>query len=268
MQRKGYDDTLDPDLYFTKAYLVGVVPHVNDPIVISVVKVGRKVHRAFINQWSSTDVLFWSTFVNLRLSSDQMRPHDGCLVGFAGDQVEVQGYIDLRTTFSDEEVTRTIVIRYVVVNTPSAYNLLLGRSSLNRLGAVASMKHMKMKIPSLDGKVITIRSNQKDARKCYESSLKNIRSYNSTTISHGEKVTEVLEAELGHRQQSGPAGDVREREIEGKLFRLGASLGQELQDQIVGVIARHLDAFVRSSIDMPGINPHFLCHRLTMDNKV
>jgi len=127
---------------------------------------------------------------------------------------------------------------------------------------------MKMKLPSLKGKVITIRSNQKDARKCYESSLKNRRSYNSAAISHERKVVEVLEAELGHRQPSGPAGDVREREIEGKLFKLGASLGQELQDQIAGVIVRHLDAFAWSSADMPGIDPDFLCHRLTMDNRV
>jgi len=37
-------------------------------------------------------------------------------------------------------------------------------------------------------------------------------------------MVEVLEAELGHKQCSGPAGDVQEREIEGKLFKLGASL--------------------------------------------
>ena len=98
-----------------------------------------------------------------------------------------RGYIDLRTTFLDEEVVRTIVIRYVVVNTPSAYNLLLGRPSLNMLGAVASTKHMKMKLSSLEGRVITIRSNQKDAWKCYESSLKNMRSYYAATISQGER---------------------------------------------------------------------------------
>jgi len=94
-----------------------------------------------------------------------------------------RGYIDLRTTFSDEEAARTIVIRYVVVNTPSTYNLLLGKPSLNRLGEVASTKHMKMKLLSLEGRVITIRSNQKDARKCYESSIKNKRSYNAAIIS-------------------------------------------------------------------------------------
>jgi len=94
--------------------------------------------------------MFWSTFVNLQLSPDQLRPHDGCLVGVAGDHMEVRGYVDLRTT-------------------PSANNLLLGRPFTNRLGAVASIKHMKMRLPSEEGKAITIRSNQKAARKCYES---------------------------------------------------------------------------------------------------
>ena len=76
-----------------------------------------------------------------------------------------------------------------------------------------------------------------------------------------------MEAELGHRQRPRPAGDVREREIGGKLFKLGPLLGQELQNQIAGVIARHLDAFVWST-DMPGIDPDFLCHKLTMDSRV
>jgi len=155
-------------------------------------------------------------------------------------------------TFSDEEATRTIVIRYVVVNTPSAYNLLLGRPSLNRLGAVASKKHMKMKLTSLEGRVITRQSNQKDARKYYESNLKSRRSYNAATISQGGKVAEVLETELSHRPRPRPVGDVQEREIEGKLFKLGASMGQKLEDQIAGVIVRHLDAFVWTSTDMAG----------------
>jgi len=89
LEARGHDDMPDPDLYFTKADLVGVVPHDNEPVVISVVMVERKLHWALIDQGSSADVMFWSTFVNLRLSPDQMRSHDGCLVGFALDQVEV-----------------------------------------------------------------------------------------------------------------------------------------------------------------------------------
>jgi len=104
-----------------------------------------------------------------------LRPYDGCFVSFAGNQVEVQGYVELRTTFVDENVTMTITIRYIVYNVPSAYNFLIGQPFLNRLGVVASTTHMRMRVPSEEGGVITIKDNQKAARKCYESSLKNGR---------------------------------------------------------------------------------------------
>ena len=47
------------------------------------------------------------------------------MYGFAGDQVEVRGYTELRTTFTDGLASRTEKIRYLVVNAPSAYNILL-----------------------------------------------------------------------------------------------------------------------------------------------
>jgi len=48
----------------------------------------------------------------------------------------VHGYIELRMTFSDGIAAMTITIRYILVNASSAYNLPLGRPSLNRLTAV------------------------------------------------------------------------------------------------------------------------------------
>jgi len=73
-------------------------------------------------------------------------------------------------------------VRYIVVNASSSYNLLLRRPSLNKLGAVVSTRHMKMKLPSLDGGVIIIKPDQKKARKCYESSLKSKRGTYSITV--------------------------------------------------------------------------------------
>ena len=52
------------------------------------------------------------------------------------------------------------------------------------------------------------------------------------------------------------------------MFKLGKSLSIELRDRISEVITRHLDAFAWSTADMPGIDPDFLCHRLTMDLSV
>ena len=83
--------------------------------------------------------------------------------------------MELRTTFTDGTASRMENIRYLVVNAPSAYNILLGRPTLNRLRAVSSTRHMKMKLLDLGGKVITIKSNQKDAKRCYENNLKTKR---------------------------------------------------------------------------------------------
>ncbi|XP_068500838.1 uncharacterized protein [Phaseolus vulgaris] len=165
----------ESDPVFTRTDLQDVVPHDNDPVVISVVTAGRKVQRVLVDQGSSADVMFWSTFNKLRLSPDLLRPYTGCLYGFADNQVEVRGYPELRTTFSNGAASRTENIRYLVVNANSTYNILLGRPVLNRLNAVASTRHMKMKLPDLSGKVIVIKSNQEEARKCYENSLKTKR---------------------------------------------------------------------------------------------
>jgi len=259
------DQALDIDLVFPKADLRDVILHDNDPVVISVVTTGRKVHRVLVDQGSSPDMMFWSTFNKLQLSLDQLRPYTGCLYGFAGDQVEVYGHIELRTTFTDGVASRTENIKYLVVNAPSAYNILLGRPALNRLRAVASTRHVKMKLPSLGWTMITIISDQKEAKRCYENNLKTKRGvFTVTTRAPSEEGV----ARVAQERRPEPAGDVLEREIVGRMFKLGKSLSQGTQDQIAKVIARHLDAFAWSVSDMSDIDPNFLYHRLTMDPHV
>ena len=85
VETQGLDLTLEPDLVFTKTNLRDVVSHDNDPVVISMVTTGRKVHHILMDQGSSTDVMFWLTFNKLQLSLDQVRPYVGCLYNFAGD---------------------------------------------------------------------------------------------------------------------------------------------------------------------------------------
>jgi len=308
------DHSPDVDITFTKGDLRDVVPHANDPILISLVTAGRTVHRVLVDQGSSADVMFGPTFEKLQLSPDQLRPYGGCLYSFAGDQVEVRGYIELRTNFTDGLVSRTEKIRYLVVNALSAYNILLGRPTLNRTGVVPSTRHMKVKLPSMEGLIITIRSNPKEAKKCYENSLKNKRSVchvtttrplgaepaqESRRVSHtavevvaegdvpmedvearsksleGERncsetarETGIARALIASERKPQPVEEWLEKEISGKVFKLGRTLDSETQDQIPKVISRHLDAFAWAASDIPGIDPDFLCHRLAMDPQV
>jgi len=76
-----------------------------------------------------------------------------------------------------------------VVNANSAYNILLGRPALNRLRVVASTRHMKMKLPDLSGWVIVIKSDQEEARKCYENSFKTKRGVFAVTKRPGQEET-------------------------------------------------------------------------------
>jgi len=86
--------------------------------------------------------------------------------------VGTKGYIELYTTFGEGRSTRTIKIRYLVINTNTSYNILLGRPSINRLMAIVSTPHLAMKFPSRIGDILTVHVDQKEARECYAESLR------------------------------------------------------------------------------------------------
>jgi len=85
------------------------------------------------------------------------------LLTFSGERVSTKGYIDLVTTFRRRNATRKIKIRYLVVDGCTPYNALLGKSSLNKLGAIVSTPHLAMKFPTEKGEIATIYVNQRDA---------------------------------------------------------------------------------------------------------
>jgi len=102
-----------------------------------------------------------------------------------------------------------------------------------------------------------MRVDQKMARICYERRLKNHRGTYTITNQVGGP---SLEADPCDERRPGPVGDVRELVINGKRFKLRASLCKELEDKIVEVISKNMNTFAWSSVDMPGIDPDFLCH--------
>ena len=59
-----------------------------------------------------------------------------------------------------------------MVEANTSYNILLGRPSLNQLGAIVSTPHLIMKFPSSMADVITVHVNQKTAKECYAASLR------------------------------------------------------------------------------------------------
>ena len=69
------------------------------------------------------------------------------------------------------QLTATTTARFLIVDAPSAYNMLLERPSLNAIGAVPSTYHIVIKFPTTNG-VEMVRGNQRIARECYSASMK------------------------------------------------------------------------------------------------
>jgi len=86
--------------------------------------------------------------------------------------VDTKGYIDLFTTFGDDYLSKTIKVRYLLVNANTSYNILLGRPSISRLKAIVSTPHLAMKFPSINGDIAIVHVDQKTAQGCYVASLK------------------------------------------------------------------------------------------------
>jgi len=121
-----HDSSQSPNVVFTSQDRADVLPYEDDPVVVSAIAMGRRVHRVLVDQGSSGDVMFWDAFTGFGILQEQLQYFDGVLIGFSGDLVEVRGYFDLRTMFADDYAAKTIVVRYIVVMAHSSYNILLG----------------------------------------------------------------------------------------------------------------------------------------------
>ena len=141
-------------------------------MVISVDIDNFTIKKTLVDQGSSVDILYWKTFKAMRIPLEEMMPYDDHVVSFSRERVGTKGYIELYTTFGLNKASKTFKIRYLVIDANTSYNILLGRSSLNKLGAIISTPHLAMKFPSLSGDILVIHVDQKIARECYTESLR------------------------------------------------------------------------------------------------
>lgn len=101
-------------------------PHSDDPMVISVKSEEWNIKRILVDQGSSVDILYLEAFERLCLVLEDMKPFRGSLVRFSREHVQVKGYITLRITFGDHYQAKGIKVKYLPIDTPSSYNIILG----------------------------------------------------------------------------------------------------------------------------------------------
>ena len=85
------------------------------------------------------------------IGREKLEPVSTHLRGFSGEKVLSLGSIQLVLTLGDPPCQATTIVQFLIVDAPSAYNVLLGRPSLNAIKAVPYAYHMVIKFPTTNG---------------------------------------------------------------------------------------------------------------------
>ena len=162
---------LDTSITFSDSDLKGCQHPHDDPLVVHAVVANKTVHRVLVNNGSSVDIIFASAFDKMGIRRERLEPINTHLRGFSGEKVLPLGSIQLVLTLGEPPCQATTKARFLVVDAPSAYNMLLGRPSLNAIKAIPSAYHMMIKFPTVS-RVGMVQGDQRVARECYSASMK------------------------------------------------------------------------------------------------
>ena len=168
------------------------------------------------------------------------------------------GSIQLVLTLGDPLCQATTAVKFLIVDAPSAYNMLLGRPSLNAIKAILSAYHMMIKFPTT-GEVGMVRGVQRVARECYSASMKQ------------KAVDNVYMDELNMRDKVNtrpePSEELEPVQLDDNpehLAYIGSRLAEDLRHLLIHFLKQNKDVFAWKQKDMGGINPAIITHRLNV----
>ncbi|XP_058208152.1 uncharacterized protein LOC131321161 [Rhododendron vialii] len=220
-KRQWEDPSLGNPITFSSDDLKGVqLPH-TDALVVIVTIDKSIVQWVLIDQGSSADVMFYSTFKSLGLSPAQLRTASTPLISFTGAPVRPLGLITLPVRAG----SRVLEIEFVVVASPNPYNVILGQTWLHEMKAVTSTFHQVVKFVGWNGRQESLRGDQIQSKKCYISTVTNKQSFMEVHCVAATPVPAIEDVDVPAEQRSAEElirFSIPERE--GRYFLIGSSL--------------------------------------------
>ena len=199
-----------------------------------------------------------SAFDKMGIGREKLEPVSTHLRGFSGEKVLPFGSIQLVLTLGDPPCQATTIVRFLIVDAPSAYNGLLARPSLNAIKVIPSAYHMVIKFPTTNG-VGMVRGDQRVARECYSASMKQ------------KTVDSIYVEELDMRDEVNtrpePSKELKPIQVDDHpkhLAYIGSKLAEDLRSLLIHFLKQNKDVFTWKQEDMGGIDPAIITHRLNV----
>nr|GEY42812.1 reverse transcriptase domain-containing protein [Tanacetum cinerariifolium] len=128
------------------------------PLVIEAEIGGHMIHRMYVDEGSSTEVLYEHCFNRLRPKiKSQMVSSMTSLTGFSGETIWPLEQLRLLVIIKDAEHSTKAWMNFMIVRSLSPYNGIIGRPGIREIQAVPSTAHGMLKFP-VDRGMVTIRS--------------------------------------------------------------------------------------------------------------
>ncbi|KAL2236241.1 UNVERIFIED_CONTAM: Retrovirus-related Pol polyprotein from transposon opus [Sesamum indicum] len=261
-REQGVNMTGNPEIVFGDRDAGTRIVTDNDSMVIRMDIANFTVHKVLIDNGSSADIIFKEMLNKMGLDNVMMEPASTPLVGFGGGEVASLGTVNLPASLGEEPKRKTLMVKFLVVDMPFAYNVILGRPGLNSFRAVVSTYHLKMKFPTQSG-IGEVVCDQIEAKRCYNLSLGKGEKTEKRKLHEAKKEEwQILKAgrlePLGHKEVELIQGDPS------KTTKIGPNLGQ-FEGVMIAFLRSNVDMFAWDPSNLRGINPEVIVHRLNVD---
>ena len=148
----------------------------------------------------------------------------------------------------------TTTARFLIVDAPSAYNMLLGRPSLNAIKAIPSAYHTIIKFPTIH-EVGMVRG-----RECYTASMKQ-RAVDNLNVDELDMRDKVL-------TRPEPLEELEPVQLDDDpehLTYIGSKLVEDLKSLLTQFLRQNRDVFAWKQADMGEIDPTVITHKLNIN---
>ncbi|KAL0446277.1 UNVERIFIED_CONTAM: hypothetical protein Slati_1755600 [Sesamum latifolium] len=203
---------------------------------------------------------------------------DTLLYGFAGEVVHPKGMILLPLTLGTSPLQKTCVLKFLVVDIASVYNVILGRPTLNAFRAIISTYHMKIKFPMVGG-VGETQADVLQARKCYVEAIKRGKKRMLEEVSSEENPSKRGKDPVP-RPECKEEAPVAVQPVEELLTielipgdldnttKIGSKIRKDIREQVINCLRKNKDIFAWTPQDLEGIDPAVITHHLNLDPNI
>ncbi|CAA0819345.1 Unknown protein [Striga hermonthica] len=136
----------------------------SDALVITTPIKAIKIHHIMVDTGAYASILYYSTFKKMGIDRKEVQSCRERIHGFNGQMTTPVGQVTLLIRYGEKgQPTQTILETFKIVDCPSEYNAILGRTTLYELRGTVSIFHYFFKFLTSDGEG----THRGDQRECH-----------------------------------------------------------------------------------------------------